>query len=55
MIDVDTNTGWSSSGIAVDGAKKMRGHKLRPIDVQEDLYWGVIKYWYPDVQLVHPQ
>ena len=54
LIDADTNTGWSASGVAIDGDKKMRGHRLRPIDVQEDLYWGVMKYWYPDLQLLHP-
>jgi len=54
FIDVDTNTGWSATGVAVDGDKSMRGRKLRPVEVQEDLYLGVMKYWYPELKLVHP-
>src|SRR5205085_1642333 len=43
LIDADTNTGWSTAGVAVDGDKKMRGKKLRPIEIEQDLYWGVMK------------
>jgi hypothetical protein len=44
MIDSDTNTGWTAAGVAVDGPdKKFRGHKLAPIDVQEDVSWSAGK------------
>ena len=51
-IDSDTNTGWSLEGIAVDGDKSRKGKKLKPVEIQEDLYWGVEKFWYPDLSLV---
>jgi uncharacterized protein DUF3179 len=54
LVDADTNSGWSMQGVAVDGEKSLRGKKLRPIDVQEDLYWGVMKCWYPELKLVRP-
>lgn len=49
FIDVDTNTGWSAAGVAVDGERK--GQKLTPIPIDEELYWGVMKRWYPDLKL----
>jgi len=52
LIDSDTNTGWNLAGVAVDGDKAHRGKKLRPVEIQEGLYWGVMKYWYPELKLV---
>jgi hypothetical protein len=52
FIDADTKTGWSWAGIAVDGNKDYKGKKLKPIAVQQDLYWGVMKFWYPDLEFV---
>ena len=37
--------------VAIDGDKERKGKKLRPVEVEEDLYWGVMKYWYPDLEL----
>jgi uncharacterized protein DUF3179 len=51
LIDSDTNTGWNLDGVAVDGDKKRKGQKLKPIVVQEDLYWGVMKFWYPELEM----
>jgi hypothetical protein len=53
--DVDTNTCWSASGIAVDGEKERLGHKLAQVDAQEHVYWGVAKYWWPNLELVKAQ
>jgi hypothetical protein len=52
MIDSDTNTGWSAAGVAVDGPdKKLRGHKLAPVDVQDDVSWSAAKFWLRDLKL----
>jgi hypothetical protein len=50
--DLDTNTCWSAGGVAVDGEKERLGHKLTPVAVQDQTYWGVAKYWWPNVELV---
>jgi hypothetical protein len=52
MVDLDTNTGWSASGVAVDGDKTMLGKKLLAVDVQSDVYWGVAKFWWPGLTMV---
>ena len=49
FIDADTDTGWSANGVAVDGDRK--GQKLTPVMVEEDVYFGVMKCWYPALQL----
>jgi hypothetical protein len=55
FIDSDTGSGWSAAGVWVDGEKdvraEMRGTRLTPIPVQDGLYWGVMKFWYPDLHL----
>jgi hypothetical protein len=53
LMDADTNTEWSSAGTAVVGPKETHGKKLTPIPVEDDLYWGVMKFWYPDLRLVN--
>jgi hypothetical protein len=55
MIDSDTNTGWSAAGVAVDGPdRKMRGHKLAPVDVQEDVSWSAASFWLRELKLHSP-
>src|SRR5688572_14488775 len=49
FVDVDTDTGWSAAGVAVDGERK--GQRLAPVAVEEDVYFGVMKRWYPDLVL----
>jgi hypothetical protein len=51
FIDTDTNSGWSTTGVAVEGKKEFRGKRLAPVPVEDELYWGVMKYWYPELQL----
>jgi hypothetical protein len=51
MIDSDSNTGWSAAGVALDGDTQFKGHKLAPIDVQEDVYWGPVSFWYPNLTI----
>jgi hypothetical protein len=53
LVDLDTNTGWSAAGVAVDGPdKRRRGQKLKAVEVDEDVYWGVMHFWFPNLRLI---
>ena len=39
-------------GVAVEGKKEYVGKKLKELPAEEGLYWGVMKYWFPQLQLV---
>jgi hypothetical protein len=56
FVDSDTGSGWSAAGTWVGGLKEYRkelqGTRLTPVPVQDQLYWGVMKFWYPDLKLV---
>jgi len=54
LVDIDTNTTWSTAGVAQDGEKDRLGKKLTPVEVQDDVYWGVAKFWWPQLQWVKP-
>jgi hypothetical protein len=54
LIDHDTATGWSAAGVAVDGDKEHKGFKLAPVAVEDGLYWGVMRTWYPELPLYVP-
>jgi hypothetical protein len=52
LLDGETNSGWNAAGIAIDGDKQVVGKKLDAITTFEDsLYYGVMKQWYPDLEL----
>jgi hypothetical protein len=51
FIDNYTETAWSLAGVAMDGEHK--GKKLTPVPIEEGLTWGVMKYWYPKLELHH--
>jgi hypothetical protein len=48
-IDSDTNSEWTASGSWVTGSTDLHGQSLRPIPVEDGLYWNVMKFWYPDL------
>lgn len=57
FVDVGSNTGWSAAGICVDAptdAKQLKGKRLQPVDADDALAWGVMKFWYPDLQIKIP-
>ncbi len=54
FVDMDSLSGWSAGGVAVDGDPKFKGKKLASVTVEDDVYWGVMKYWYPSLKL-HPR
>ena len=51
LIDSDTDTGWNLEGVAVDGAKDRKGKKLAPVEIEQDLYLGVMKFWMPELKV----
>jgi hypothetical protein len=50
LIDVDTQTTWTLDGRAIDG--QLKGERLRSIDLDDRLFWGVMKFWYPNLELI---
>ena len=55
MLDVGTNSGWTTAGVAVDGEQSMIGKKLTPVtNYEEGLYYGVMREWYPAMELLEP-
>lgn len=45
LFERDTRSTWDETGLAVNGP--MKGQRLKPVAVETGLYWGVMKYWYP--------
>jgi len=50
-IDSDTNSEWTDTGVEVEGPKEMHGVVLKQIPVEDEVYWNVMKFWYPQLQL----
>lgn len=52
LIDADTNTGWNADGKALDGEYGRQNFRLKPVRIEEGVYWGVIRFWMPEVKVV---
>ena len=52
FVDPDTNSLWSAQGAWVAGLKELKGKKLTQLPVEDGLYWGVMKFWYPQLTLI---
>ena len=52
LTESDSASGWTSQGLAVAGA--LKGEKLLPYPVEDDVYEDVVKYWYPEAQVIAP-
>jgi hypothetical protein len=52
FVDSDTNSSWSAQGVWLAGLKELKGKKLSHFPVEDDLYWGVMKFWYPQLKLL---
>ncbi len=52
--DASSGSLWSKNFVAVEGGPEVKGKKLAKIPVEEDLSWGVMKFWYKDLQLYRP-
>jgi hypothetical protein len=51
-LDTDSNSEWSPTGEVVQGPPEMQHVKLSSIPVEDDVYLGIMKYWYPDLHIV---
>jgi hypothetical protein len=46
LTEHDSGSAWTAQGRAVDGP--LKGEKLQPLVVDDQVYRNVIRYWYPD-------
>lgn len=53
LIDQQTGSVWNRSGLAIQGP--LQGKQLTPIPVEENVYWGVSREWFPDLQLIRQE
>jgi hypothetical protein len=51
FIDSDTNTLWSIDGRPLTGVLAEQKKRLAPLAVDENLYWGTMKFWMPGLEL----
>lgn len=52
LVDSDTHSFWTIDGRATDGS--LKGERLREIPLDDGLWWGVMKFWYPQLTLLRP-
>ena len=52
LVDQDGNSGWSADGRAIDGPFARERRSLYAVQTDEGLHWGVMRHWYPDLQLI---
>jgi hypothetical protein len=52
LVDQDSNSGWSAAGRAIEGQFARENRSLKPLLVDEGLQWGVMRQWYPQLQLI---
>ncbi len=50
LQDNQTASTWTLEGRCTDGP--LKGRHLTPVPVEEGVYWGVSKTWWPELQLV---
>jgi hypothetical protein len=53
LIDTDTDSGWSTAGVAVDGPCK--GKRLIPVHVRNGVSWSAAQFWYPGIAMHSPR
>jgi hypothetical protein len=52
LVDADSGSAWTADGRAIDGP--LKGDKLRPVDVDDEVYLGVLRIWYPSLKILTP-
>ncbi|MGA2583946.1 MAG: DUF3179 domain-containing (seleno)protein [Tepidisphaeraceae bacterium] len=50
MIDSDSGGPWTIEGRALDGPLKDK--RLKPMPVDDQVYLGVLRVWYPDIKIL---
>jgi hypothetical protein len=53
MSDADSASLWDEDGRAIDGPVK--GEVLREIGVTERAWWGIMRFWMPQLRFVEPE
>src|SRR5207253_1146123 len=51
LVGDGTETGWGADGVTVDPPRGTPKRMLVPIPVEDGVYWSVMKYWYPDLDM----
>lgn len=54
LRDTDTGTTWTADGKRISGPRETRGVKLQPLPVQDGIYFGAARFWYPNLRLLDP-
>ncbi len=56
LADKETHTLWSAAGTVVESENPaLKGKKLARLwNVEDDLNWGVMKFWYPELTFFQP-
>jgi hypothetical protein len=53
-VDSDTGSEWSIGGEALEGPKEMLRVRLEPLPVEDDVYLGVMRIWFPTLHEATP-
>lgn len=53
LIDNQTQSTWTVTGRAIDG--ELKGKQLTPVPIEEGVYWGVSREWWPELQLIRAE
>jgi hypothetical protein len=51
MRDLETDSQWSSAGVAVGGNPMFRGRRLATLPVDADVDYAVMKWWVPELEV----
>jgi hypothetical protein len=52
MIDSDSGSVWTPGARAIFGP--LNGKKLATVEIEDGLYYGVTRFWYRDLPIIHP-
>jgi hypothetical protein len=53
LVDNQTGSTWTYTGRATAGP--LEGKRLNPVTIEENVYWGVSREWFPDLQLIRQE
>jgi hypothetical protein len=53
LIDNQTGSTWTYTGRCTAGP--LEGKRLNPVTIEENVYWGVSREWFPDLKLIRQE
>jgi hypothetical protein len=53
MTDSDSASAWTNDGAAINGP--LKGQRLAAADVDDGVYYTVLRAWYPNIALLKPK